>query len=264
VKPTLDFIKTIAAQAGDILLNFAGDLDIQHKSRTDLVTQADHESEQFLIDAIHKAFPGHGIVAEESGVQHRSQEHQWYIDPLDGTLNYAHGVPIYCVSIGYAYQGRMELGVVYDPTREEFFCAERGQGATLNGQPNGVSDFTELIDCMFSTGFPKGVENPRENNLANFIRFTEVAQSVRRIGSAALTIAYVAAGRLDGFWEVDIFQWDIAAGGLIVAEAGGVVTDIYGNVDYMKKPPSIVCANPVIHAQMLDVLAEVRADFGEL
>lgn len=260
MKPTLDFIKTIAAQAGDILLNFAGDLKVEHKSRKDLVTQADHESEQFLINAIHADFPDHAIVAEESGEWDGSQDHCWYIDPLDGTLNYAHGVPIYCLSIGYAYQGKTELGVVYDPTRGEFFCAERGRGAALNGAPIHVADYTDLIDAMLSTGFPKGVDDPQDSNLTNFIRFSQAAQSVRRFGSAALTIAYVAAGRLDGFWEVDIYQWDIAAGGLIVEEAGGVVTDVYGNPDYMHKPPSIACANPVIHQKMLDVLAEVRQE----
>lgn len=261
MKPTLDFIKTIAAQAGDILLHLAhSDLQIEHKSRIDLVTKADHDSEQFLINAIHAAFPEHAIVAEESGAWEGTQDHQWYIDPLDGTLNYAHGVPIYCVSIGYAFQGRMELGVVYDPTRGEFFCAQRGQGATLNGQPIHVSGFTELIDCMLGTGFPKGIDESVENNLANFIRFSQVAQSVRRLGSAALAIAYAAAGRLDGFWEIDIHQWDIAAGGLIVQEAGGVVTDMHGGVDYMKNPPSILCANPVIHRKMLDVFNALHAE----
>jgi len=255
VKPTLNFIKTIAAQAGDILLALVhSDLNIQHKNRIDLVTKADHDSEQFLINAIQTAFPDHAIVAEESGSWEGAQDHQWYIDPLDGTLNYAHGVPIYCVSIGYACQGRMELGVVYDPTRGEFFCAQRGQGATLNEQPIHVSGFSELIDSMLGTGFPKGEADPVDDNIANFIRFSQQAQCVRRLGSAALAIAYVAAGRLDGFWEVEIHQWDIAAGGLIVEEAGGVVTDIHGRPDYMTKPPSILCANPVIHSQMLDVI----------
>jgi myo-inositol-1(or 4)-monophosphatase len=261
VKPTLDFIKSIAAQAGDILLELAdSDLQVEHKSRIDLVTKADHDSEQFLINAIHAAFSDHAIVAEESGSWAGAQDHQWYIDPLDGTLNYAHGVPIYCVSIGYACQGQMELGVVYDPTREEFFCAQRGQGATLNGQPIHVSDFNELIDGMLGTGFPKGEGDSSDDNIANFIRFTQVAQSVRRLGSAALAIAYVGAGRLDGFWEVEIHQWDIAAGGLIVEEAGGVVTDIRGGSDYMKDPPSILCANPVIHRGMLDVINTLHAE----
>jgi myo-inositol-1(or 4)-monophosphatase len=261
MKPTLDFIKSIAAQAGDILLDLAdSDLHIEHKSRIDLVTKADHDSEQFLINAIHNVFPDHAIVAEESGAWNGSQDHQWYIDPLDGTLNYAHGVPIYCVSIGYACQGRMELGVVFDPTRGEFFCAQRGQGATLNGQPIHVSGFNELIDCMLATGFPKGADDPPDDNIANFIGFSKHAQCVRRLGSAALAIAYTAAGRLDGFWEVEIYQWDIAAGGLIVEEAGGVVTDIHGGPDYMKRPPSILCANPVIQRGMLDVINALHAE----
>ncbi len=259
MKPTLDFIQSIAAEAGDILQNFAGDLKIEHKSPIDLVTQADHASERHLIKAIREAFPGHAIVAEESGEWEGMPEHQWFIDPLDGTLNYAHGVPIYSVSIGYAFKGEMQLGVVYDPTRGEFFCAERGQGATLNGKPLQVSAFTELIDCMLATGFPKGANAPEDDNLVNFASFINVAQSVRRLGSAALNIVYVGSGRLDGFWEVDIYQWDIAAGGLIVQEAGGVVTDIYGGPDFLKKPPSFVCANPVIQPKMLAVLAEVRA-----
>jgi myo-inositol-1(or 4)-monophosphatase len=261
VKPTLDFVQSIAAQAGEILLNFAvDDLNIELKSRRDLVTQADHASEQFLINTIRKDFPDHTIIAEESGSWAGAQDHQWYIDPLDGTLNYAHGVPIYCVSIGYACQGRMELGVVYDPTRGEFFCAERGQGATLNGKPIHVSNYTDLVDCMLVTGFPNEIEDPPDDNTTNFFRFNQLAQTVRRLGSAALDVVYVAAGRLDGFWEVSIFQWDIAAGGLIVEEAGGVVTEIHGGPDYMKRPPSILCANPVIHRKMLDVFNALHAE----
>jgi myo-inositol-1(or 4)-monophosphatase len=259
LKPTLDFVKTIAAQAGDILQNFAGDLNITHKSPKDFVTQADHDTEAFLIDAIQQAFPAHAIVAEESGAWEGSAEHCWYIDPLDGTLNYARGLPVYCVSIGYACQGQMELGVIYDPVRAEFFCAERGRGATLNGQPIQVASYSNLIDCMLATGFPKIEQEPEDDNIANYVRFMALAQSVRRLGSAALTIAYVAAGRLDGFWEVEVFQWDIAAGALLVQEAGGVVTDIYGEPDYLKKPPTIVGANPSIHPKILAVLAEVRA-----
>ena len=260
VKPTLDFIENIAAQAGDILLALAhSDLQVEHKSRIDLVTKADHDSEQFLINAIHEAFPDHAIVAEESGSWAGQQDHQWYIDPLDGTLNYAHGVPIYCVSIGYAYQGRMELGVVYDPTREEFFSAQRGQGATLNGQPIQVSQFTQLIDCMLGTGFSHQTDQQLEDSFATFMHLSKISQSVRRIGSAALGIAYVAAGRMDGFWEASINQWDIAAGALLVEEAGGVVTDIHGESDYMSNPPSILCANPVIHRRMLDVINALHA-----
>lgn len=259
MQPTLDFLKEIAAHAGGILQSFIGEeLDVRHKSRTDLVTKADHASEQYLINAIQTAFPTHTINAEESGEFAGKAEHQWFIDPLDGTLNYAHGVPIYCVSIGYAYEGELELGVIYDPTRDEMFAAQRGQGATLNGNPIQVSGFTDLIDCMLVTGFPNDMWGTPDDNMDNFLKFNREAQTVRRLGSAALDVVYVAAGRLDGFWEVEIFQWDVAAGGLIVREAGGVVTDVYGNQDFMNKPVSIVCANPAIHVEMLTVLAEVR------
>lgn len=259
-KPTLDFVNHLAVSAGEILNHFAQqDFIVENKGHRDLVTQADKESERYLIGAILEAFPGHTIVAEEAGELAGVEDHQWFIDPLDGTLNYARGVPFYSVSIGYAFEGKMQLGVVYDPTRAELFSAQRGQGATLNGQPIHVSHFTELVDCMLVTGFPNEVENPPDDNVANFFSFNSQAQTVRRLGSAALDVVYVAAGRLDGFWEVSICQWDIAAGGLIVQEAGGLVTDIYGGPDFMKEPPSIVCANPVIHQQMLAVLAEERA-----
>ncbi|HOE70223.1 MAG TPA: inositol monophosphatase family protein [Brevefilum sp.] len=263
MKPTLDFVNQIAVNAGDILKNFKReDLDIAHKSSRDLVTQADYASERYLIDAIQQVFPGHAIIAEESGESGGSKEHQWFIDPLDGTLNYAHGVPFYAVSIGYAYRGELTLGVVYDPERGELFSAQRGSGATLNGAPLQVSQYTELVDCMLVTGFPQEADNSQDDNAANFIRFNTQAQTVRRLGSAALDMVYVAAGRLDGFWQVSIGQWDIAAGCLIVQEAGGVVTDLYGGPDYLQTPSTVVCANPVIHQKMLEVLAAVRAERG--
>ena len=261
--PTLEFIKELAANAGEILLSYVGnEMDVQHKSRTDLVTQADHDSENYLIDTIRKAFPDHAINAEESGEWEGHPEHQWYLDPLDGTLNFAHGVPIYCVSIGYAFQGEMALGVVYDPVRQEFFCAERGSGAILNGEPIQVAEETELVECMLATGFPHDTAawGTPADNTANFFQFNRLSQSVRRLGSAALDVAYVGAGRLDGFWQVEINQWDVAAGGLIVREAGGVVTDAFGSPDFLAKPVSFLCANPVIHGKMLDVLEAVRED----
>ncbi len=261
MKPTLAFITQCALEAGDILQSFVGkDLGIKHKSRTDLVTRADHASEDYLISTIRKAFPEHVINAEESGEWQGNEEHKWYIDPLDGTLNYAHGVPFYSVSIAYAYQGKLELGVVYDPARKELFCAERGKGATLNGAPIQVSDFEDLIDTLLVTGFPVDMCGAPDDNTANFLSFSRKVQAVRRLGSAALNIVYVAAGRLDGFWEVEIFQWDVAAGGLIVREAGGVVTDIYGDTNFLEKPVSIIAANPAIHAKMLHVLEDVRRE----
>jgi myo-inositol-1(or 4)-monophosphatase len=263
MNPTLDFVNQIAVNAGAILKNFKReDLGIAHKSSRDLVTQADYASERYLIDAIQQVFPGHAIIAEESGESEGSKEHQWFIDPLDGTLNYAHGVPFYAVSIGYAYQGELTLGVVYDPERGELFSAQRGLGATLNGAPLQVAQYTHLVDCMLVTGFPHEAEDSPDDNVENFLRFNARTQAVRRLGSAALEMAYVAAGRLDGFWEVTINPWDIAAGALMVQEAGGVVTDLYGNLNFMQTPSTIVCANPVIHQKMLEVLAAVRAERG--
>lgn len=261
MKPTLDFIKAIATQAGEILLNFAvDDLNIQHKGRTDLVTVADRASEDYLIGEIRKAFPDHAINAEESGDILGSVDHKWFIDPLDGTLNYAHGVPIYSVSVGYAFKGEMMLGVVYDPVLRECFWAERGGGAYLNEKSICVSNFVDLIDCLLATGFPNEAWGTPMDNIGNFFQFSQVSQTVRRLGSAALDIVYVAAGRLDGFWSISIYPWDIAAGGLIVQEAGGVVTDVFGRPDFMQKPPTIVCANPVIHQKMLAVLEAERSD----
>lgn len=259
--PTLVFIKDLAKKAGKILEDYTTkELGVKHKSRTDLVTNADHASEEFIIEKIKNEFPDHAINAEESGVWEGTTTDQWFIDPLDGTLNYAHGVPIYSVSIGYAYKGDMTLGVIYDPTRDEMFCAERGKGATLNDVPIQVSRHSALIDCMLVTGFPSDMGLARDDNMANFFRFSQLTQSVRRLGSAALDIAYVAAGRMDGFWRNEVHPWDIAAGSLMVEEAGGVVTNIFGEADFMKKPLSIVAANPIIHTKMLDVFASIREE----
>jgi len=265
MEPTLAFIKNLALQAGHILQSYVDrDLNIKHKSRTDLVTDADHASEEYLIETIKKTFPEHAINAEESGEWTGAAEHRWYIDPLDGTLNYTHGVPIYCVSIGYAHLGKMTLGVIYDPTRDELFTAARGKGAWLNDAPIHVSNYSDLINCMLVTGFPHDIWGSPGDNMDNFFRFSQLAQSVRRLGSAALDIAYVAAGRLDGFWQNEMYQWDIAAGCLMVEEAGGIVSDIKGDPDYLKRPVSLVAANPFIHPGMLEVLAEVRENRFEI
>jgi myo-inositol-1(or 4)-monophosphatase len=260
MQPTLEYIQQIASQAGEILQSFVGEkFTMQHKSRTDLVTEADHAAERYLIDAIRQGFPDHAINAEEAGVLAGTPDHQWFIDPLDGTLNFAHGIPVYTVSVGYAIQGEMTLGVVYDPTRNEMFAAEQGKGATLNGNPIQVSEHTVLVDCMLATGFPPDMFDVLSDNMAYFSAFRRHSQSIRRMGSAALDIVYVACGRFDGYWKTDVFPWDVAAGGLIVREAGGVVTDMLGKPDFMKEPISLVCANPVIHAKMIEVMEGVRS-----
>ena len=172
MQPTLDFVKQLALKAGQILQSFVGkDLHIQHKSRTDLVTGADHAAEAYLIQTIRENFPDHAINAEESGELAGDVEHQWFIDPLDGTLNYAHGIPVYSVSIGYAIKNQMQLGVVYDPTRDEIFSAEYGKGAALNGQSIHVSGFTALVDCMLATGFPPDMFDTPSDNMAYFRAF---------------------------------------------------------------------------------------------
>jgi myo-inositol-1(or 4)-monophosphatase len=259
MQPTLDYVQQIALCAGKILVRISGeDLDIQHKTRTDLVTRADHEAEAYLIDAIRQGFPDHAINAEESGELHGNAEHQWYIDPLDGTLNYAHGVPFYSVSVAYAYQGKMMLAVVYDPVREELFSAEYGKGAALSGTPIHVSGYTDLIDCMLSTGFPPDMGDQFSDDMAYFRAFRKRSQSIRRMGSAALDLAYVACGRFDGYWKTDLYPWDAAAGALIAQEAGAIVTDLDNQPGFMNMPISLVCANPKIHAEMIKVLEEVR------
>jgi len=232
---------------------------MQHKSRTDLVTEADKAAESYLIDAIRQGFPDHAINTEESGELSGTPDHQWYIDPLDGTLNFAHGIPVYTVSVGYAFQGEMTLGAVYDPTRDEMFSAELGKGATLNGKTIHVSKHSDLVDCMLATGFPPDLFVTLSDNTAYFREFRKLSQSIRRMGSAALDLVYVACGRFDGYWKTDLFPWDVAAGGLIVREAGGLVTDLMGSPDYIKQPNSMVCANPTIHALMMDVLEGVRS-----
>jgi myo-inositol-1(or 4)-monophosphatase len=259
MQPTLDYLIQITLDAGEILVSISGEeLNIQHKSRTDLVTRADHEAEAFLIDSIRQGFPEHAINAEESGEMAGSAAHQWFIDPLDGTLNYAHGIPFYAVSVGYAFQGRMTLGVVYDPVRKELFSGEIGRGAALNGNPIHVSGYVDLIDCMLSTGFPPDLFDQLSDNMAYFREFRKQSQSIRRMGSAALDLAYVACGRFDGYWKTDLYPWDVAAGALIAQEAGAVVTDMDNGLDFMQSPISLVCANPKVHAEMIKVLEDVR------
>ena len=258
--PTLDDLILLARQAGVILrYGFGRRHRVESKShRIDLVTEVDRRSEAFLLEQIRRRFPGHRILSEESGLNGKG-EALWLVDPLDGTVNYAHGVPIFSVSLAYAEAGRVRLGVVYDPMRDECFAAERGRGAWLNGRPIRVSQTRRLGESLLVTGFPYDVwENP-ENNLDHFARFAVRTRGVRRLGSAALDLCYVAAGRFDGYWEIRLQPWDVAAGGLIAAEAGALVTNLRGGEDYLSPPQSIVAANPHLHPQMLAVLHEKDA-----
>jgi myo-inositol-1(or 4)-monophosphatase len=255
--PTLPDLERLARQAGAILrAGYEGEHQVDYKGSIDLVTEVDHQSEAFLIDEIRRNFPGHGIVSEEAGLLPGSGGDCWYIDPLDGTVNYAHGIPIFTVSIAYAHNGAVRLGAVYDPLRDELYSAEHGQGARRNGDPIGVSSVSEIRRSLLVTGFAYDVATSARNNLDNFARFMRLSQGVRRLGSAALDLCYIACGRFDGYWELSLNPWDLAAGGLIASEAGALVTDLTGGPDYLAPPCGILAAPPALHAKMLAVLSK--------
>jgi myo-inositol-1(or 4)-monophosphatase len=253
--PTLTEMENLTRQAGTILrAGYSKEHQVAYKGVIDLVTEMDRASEEYLLSEINQRWAGSYIVAEESGVTQGDDEHLWYVDPLDGTVNYAHHIPIFAVSIGYAEKGIMKLGVVYDPMRDETFSAERGKGAWLNGKPIHASNTTELQKSLLVTGFPYDAWNTRYDNFDNFVRFGKLTQGVRRFGSAALDASYVGAGRFDGFWELSLKPWDVAAGGLIAEEGGATVTNVSGGKDYLSSPQSIVAAAPGIHAALLEGL----------
>jgi myo-inositol-1(or 4)-monophosphatase len=245
-------------KAGALLLDYArSGFQIQHKNPINLVTDADHAAEGCIIDHIRAHFPTHGFLAEERGRIERSSSspYLWIIDPLDGTTNFAHGYPAYCVSIGLEYRGRCVLGVVFDPSRDDLFTAADGCGAQLNGHPIHVSDTSVLDNSLLVTGFAYDIRESPRNNLDHFAKFALKAQGMRRTGSAALDLCYVAAGRFDGFWEVRLNPWDMAAGSVVVQEAGGQLTDFSGQALSIYGQ-ELVASNGHIHHAMLTVLNE--------
>ncbi len=249
--PSIEDLIDLARGAGEILREGYGKRhQIDRKGRIDLVTEVDHASETYLVSQIQARFPEHTIDTEESGLLSGIDHACWYIDPLDGTTNYAHDIPVFSVSVAFATAGKIQLGVVYNPMLDECFSAELGKGAQLNGQPLHVSQAQTLNDSLLVTGFAYDAAFA-DRNLAFFGHFTHVSQGVRRMGSAALDLCYVAAGRFDGYWELTLRPWDFAAGVLIVAEAGGQVTNINGNADLFQTPYSILAGNPVIQPKML-------------
>lgn len=255
--PTITDLESLARHAGEILrAGYTQGTRVYKKGEIDLVTDVDRRSEAFLLGEIQSRFPSDRVETEESGILPGEACCVWYLDPLDGTVNFAHGVPVFTVSIAYAEDGRMRLGIVYDPMRDECFSAELGRGAWLNGAPVHVSEAKELNQSLLTTGFPYDVRTNPENNLDLYARFALRSLGVRRLGSAALDLSYVAAGRFDGYWELRLSSWDMAAGALIAQEAGAVVTDVSGNPGYLSPPYSILAANPVIHPQMLAVIKE--------
>ena len=252
----LNFAIQTARDAGRLLAErFGRTLRVTNKSELDLVTESDLASEQLIIDRIKTYHPRHAILAEESGASgpaDHQDEWRWIIDPLDGTTNYAHGYPCFCVSIGLEHKGRMEVGVVYDPMRDELFTAERGQGASLNGRRIHVSPVDSLAGALLCTGFPYDVRE-RSEFARHFANFIMNAQAVRRDGAAALDLAYVACGRFDGFWEEGLKPWDVAAGSLLVEEAGGQVSKYDGSALSVYAPP-ILASNGLVHDEMMRVL----------
>lgn len=252
----LNFAIQVARDAGNLLVQRLGAAQVTNKGDIDLVTEADIAAEELIIERIRSHYPLHGILAEESGeaVQAQSQRSawKWIIDPLDGTTNYAHGYPCFCVSIAVEHAGVLEIGVVYDPMRNEMFAAERGHGATLNERKIRVSNVEELNKALVCTGFPYDVRT-RPDFARDFTNFTLNAQAVRRDGSAALDLAFVACGRFDGFWEDGLRPWDTAAGALLVTEAGGRITNFENEAldIYTKK---VVASNGRVHDAMLNLL----------
>ena len=238
----------------------SGALEIGKKGPIDLVTAVDVEIERMCRETIAARFPDHTVLAEElpNAADAAGGRHRWIFDPIDGTTNYAHGLPVFCASLALEVDGRMEVGAVYDPSREELFVAERGAGARLNGAPLSVSSAEGLLDAMLCTGFPYDVHDTVDEVVGLFGAFVRRARAVRRLGSAALDLCYLAAGRFDGFWEQRLHPWDTAAAALVVEEAGGRVTDLRGR-PFSPFDGDILASNGRLHAQMLEVVREFTA-----
>ena len=251
----LDKVIYIAREAGEVLRSgFGKNFSIEYKTNVaNLVTEYDKKSEKIIIDFIKKEFPAHSVLAEESGMHDSASEYLWVIDPLDGTTNFAHGLPIFSVSIGVQKNGEMICGVVYDVMRDAMYSAEKGSGAHCNGRKLSVSTNDDLHKSVLVTGFPYNVHENPDFAYERFTAFLRVARAVRRLGSAAIDMCYVAEGVFDGFWEVSLNAWDMAAGMIIVEEAGGVITDFSGNpTDIFGK--QILTSNGNVHKAMIDTL----------
>ena len=263
MNPTLNIAVRAARSAGNVIIRNLGKLDtlaIHTKDRNDFVTEVDRQAEQEIIYTLRKAFPDHGILAEESGLR-EGDENQWIIDPLDGTTNFLHGFPQFAVSIAMRHKGRMEHGVIYDPLRQELFTASRGAGAMLNDRRIRVTKRKTLEGSLLGTGFPFKSQHHLETYLDMFRALFPQTAGIRRAGSAALDLAYVASGRLDGFWEIGLNIWDMAAGVLLIQEAGGLSSDFSGGHNHLESG-NIVAGNPKLFAEILKTIRPfVPADF---
>ncbi|MBC8210279.1 MAG: inositol-1-monophosphatase [Gammaproteobacteria bacterium] len=252
MQPMLNIAVRAAHAAGDYIsrqVNNIPNLEIEQKSPNDFVTHVDRQAEQRIIETLLKAFPDHSILAEESGQQGDS-EYQWIIDPLDGTTNFLHGFPHFAVSIALVHNGKMEQAVIYDPMKQELFTASKGAGATLNNRRIRVTRPVSIQGALLGTGFPFRAKQHLPAFQSMFADFFMQAGDIRRAGSAALDLAYVAAGRLDAYWEIGLKPWDMAAGALIIREAGGLVGDFSGNENYLETG-NIVAGNPRIFADLI-------------
>ena len=258
MQPLLNVAVSAARQAGDIIIRHMEQIEhlkVTSKGKNDFCSEVDIKAEQAIIAAIHKAYPDHGIVAEESGLRQEDSDYVWFIDPLDGTKNYLHGFPMYAVSIALRIKQRIEHAVIYDPLRHECFSASRGRGARLNDRRLRVSKQTQLNMSMLATSFPYH-ENMSERYIASYQTMLSQLATVRRTGSAALDLAYVASGRLDGLWAYGLQPWDIAAGSLLIQESGGLISSMNGSEDYMQHG-NLVAGTPKIFKALLQTLGRV-------
>ncbi|MFA5324003.1 MAG: inositol monophosphatase family protein [Smithella sp.] len=254
--PWKAFAVDLARESGALLKErFSQTHQIHYKGDINIVTEADKMSETLIIEAINRTFPDHGILSEESPAITGTGKLRWIIDPLDGTTNYAHGYPVFCVSIALENEGKIVLGVIYDPMREDMFVAQRGQGAYLNEKKLAVSKIDNLSKSLLATGFPYDIRESKENNLDYFNSMAVNVQAIRRAGAAALDLAYLAAGRFDGFWELKLKPWDTAAGCLLVTEAGGIVSDL-ADKEWNIDSPSVLASNGLIHKKMMGIFSQ--------
>lgn len=252
------FALALAREAGTLLRKkFSQKHKIHYKGDINIVTEADKMSESLIIESIRRHFPDHGILSEESPAIAGTGEIRWIIDPLDGTTNYAHGFPVFCVSIAVQHNNDIILGVIYDPMRDELFSAVRSKGAFLNGKKLAVSSVKDISRSLLATGFPYDIRDSRENNLNYFNRMAMNVQAIRRAGAAALDLAYLAAGRFDGFWELKLKPWDTAAGCLMVEESEGRISDLSGK-KWDIFSPNLLASNGLIHKQMIKILSSKR------